>query len=209
MNRPKITRAELEALIVKAGYQLADKLMIVGIRGYYKDTMGKPGTNDRGIYDDAIILISPDYFETFNGNTDPSKYQPGIAMLKPGLYEYKQGIHGVHHINSANPKDKAAYDWLLAHPGQDHQDPAYRLTYWAFRQYSNVTVFRDGGKEQTDSPATRFWIDIHRGGINTTSSDGCQTIIPEQWVPLRKTAYDLMNKAGQKTINYLLLQIEY
>lgn len=206
MNRPQITRAELEDMIVKAGYQVPDKAMIVGIRGYYKDSMGKPGANDRGIYDDAIILISPDYFEAFNGNTDPSKYQAGIASLKSGLYDYKQGIHGMHHLNVDNAKDKEAYDWLLAHPGSDHPDAAYRLTYWAFRQNGNVTITRDGGKEQTDSLATRFWIDIHRGGINTTSSEGCQTIIPDEWPWFRKTGYELMNKAGQPAISYLLLE---
>jgi len=207
MIRPKITRQELDSAITKAGYMLPKEPTIVGIRGYYKDTMGKPGVNDRAIYDDAMILISPDYFETFNGNTDPSKYKPGIASLKPGLYEYKQGLHGMHHINMSNADDKKAYNWLISHPGEDYPDKKYSLTYWAFRQFGNVTVTRDSKAEQTDSPANRFFIDIHRGGINTTSSEGCQTIVPDQWLSFRKTGYDLMNKTGQKIIKYLLIEL--
>jgi len=58
--KPQKTQADLAALL--APYQIdrtAHPLVIAGIRGYYRDTMGQPGTNDIGIYDDAIFLDAP------------------------------------------------------------------------------------------------------------------------------------------------------
>lgn len=176
MNRPKLSRTELGALIASHG--IKEQVYIVGIRGYFKDTMGKPGVNDIAIYDDAFFIVSPETFISFNGNTDPSKQYPNIATLKPGLYYYHQGLHGV----------------SGAHP------------YMAFRQHSDVTVMRQGGKDETDSPAHRFWIDIHRGGYNTTSSLGCQTIHPDQWEEFKGVGYSQMDKYHQPLIPYLLIE---
>ena len=47
-------------------------VILVGVRGYYRDSMGEAGKNDRGIYDDAIFVIAPDFFGSWNANTDPS-----------------------------------------------------------------------------------------------------------------------------------------
>ncbi len=57
--------------------------------------MAAPG-NDRGIYDDAIIVIdrSKRLVRTFNANTDPSAFRKGIATLKPGVHRYKKAITG-------------------------------------------------------------------------------------------------------------------
>ena len=49
-------------------------------------------------------------------------------------------------------------------------------------------------------------INIHRGGYNTTSSLGCQTIHPSQWEAFIALAYLEMDRAGQKTIPYLLVE---
>jgi hypothetical protein len=66
--------------------------------------MGKPGVNDRGLYDDAIFIDSADGFTSFNGsNTDPSKRregigtgsQKGVAKVKAGAwYAHKFDTHG-------------------------------------------------------------------------------------------------------------------
>src|SRR5574343_1076250 len=91
-SRPQIHPAEAKAILLERG--IASPVALIGIRGYYLDTMGVPGSNDRGIYDDAIVLVGPSYYSTYNANTDPSVARPSIAVLAPGLWWYKPGIHG-------------------------------------------------------------------------------------------------------------------
>ena len=152
-------------------------VQLLGIRGYYKDTMGEVGKNDRGIYDDAIFAISDQIYQGYNANTDPSVKRQGIAGLKPGTYIYKIGM-----LNMKNP-------------------------YKAFRQHGNVTVVRDGKGEDTDSPANRFYIDIHKGGFGTTSSLGCQTIYPTQWLEALKVTENEMTRVICEFIQYTLIEI--
>lgn len=97
MTQPKLTQEEALALL--APINLPDVVKILGIRGYYKKTMGNPLKNDRGIYDDALFIISPDVFAAYNANTDPSVTRKGIANLKAGIWWYKPGKHK---INSPN-----------------------------------------------------------------------------------------------------------
>jgi lysozyme len=171
-SKPQIQRAEVEKLLKKAG--VTDTIVLVGLRGYYLDTMGKAGENDRGIYDDALILISPSAFVTYNANVDPSVFRPGIATLKNGVWKYKIGIHGL-----SKPESQR---------------------YTALVQAAPVTVSRDGSGDDSGW----FGINIHRGGRSTTSSLGCQTIPPEQWESFISTVASEMKRAGVKSISYLL-----
>lgn len=171
-SRPQIQRDEVERLLARHG--VTDSIALVGLRGYYLDTMGRPGINDRGIYDDAIVLISPHAFVTYNANVDPSIYRSGIATLKPGVWRYKLGIHGL-----SKPADQQ---------------------YRALVQAAEVTVIRDGKGEDTGW----FGINIHRGGNTTTSSLGCQTIIPDQWPAFIATVETEMRLQNAKSIAYLL-----
>ena len=88
-SRPRLTRPELEQRI-RAAFSVEPvdlpPYYIAGIPGYYLHSMGKPGQNDRGEYDDAIFLVTPNTCTAFNGNTDPSIYRPGIATLEPGFW---------------------------------------------------------------------------------------------------------------------------
>jgi hypothetical protein len=146
---PRLTRDALLARVAAAGYATklsGHPLYLVGIRGYYRDSMGAVGRNDIGIYDDAIFVISPNVFAAFNANTDPSVTRPGIATLVPGLWmAHKIGLH-----------------------------KGYRAL---SQQMGEVTVARAGGGLDTGW----FGINIHRGSVNSTSSEGCQTIPPPQW----------------------------
>ena len=163
-------------------------MFVVGVRGYYLNSMGRRSANDRGIYDDAIFVISPDTFTSFNGNTDPSRYKKGVAVLEaPQKITYRPGYHGY------NSK------W-------GHQ---------AFRQASDVVVKRDGGVGNgkslggdrfTDKGHNRFWINLHRGGHGTTSSLGCQTLPPSQWAAFHSLVKLQLNRFGQKTFNYYLVE---
>lgn len=175
-SRPKMKEADVLQLL--APYALnAYPVRLLGVRGYYKQTMGNPLRNDTGMYDDAIFVVSPDGFASFNANTDPSVIRKGVAVLKPGgPYLYKVGLH-----NMKNP-------------------------YTALRQYGRVTVLRDG-KEETDTAAEPFYIDIHKGGINTTSSLGCQTIALSQWMAFLNLVKDWTRRHEQKIIPYVLVEL--
>lgn len=170
---PQITRDALLAKI--APLKIKQPVFLVGMRGYYLDTMGKPKVNDRGIYDDAMILVGPNHFSTYNANTDPSySYRKHLASLRPGLWTYKLGTHGL-----SRPKSQQ---------------------YQALVQADKVTVDRDGEGADTGY----FGINIHRGGVNTTSSLGCQTIVPQQWPVFIANVKDQLARANQKTIPYAL-----
>lgn len=171
-SRPQQRREVTERLLLEAG--VTDKVALVGVRGYYRDSMGEKGKNDRGIYDDAIFVISPDCYVTFNANTDPSRFKKGIATLIPGVHRYRKGNHGI-----------------SKGPGYPALRPATKG--------EQLPVVRDG---EGDSMGTA--INIHKGGRGTTSSEGCQTLPPSQWDAFINLVYEQMDRFGQRTIPYLL-----
>lgn len=94
-TKPKLTTEALYKMLEQLNIdRKKHPMVIVGIRGYYKDSMGKPGVNDRGIYDDAIFIDTPNATAAFNGNCDPSTTKPGMANLKTGVYyAHNFGLH--------------------------------------------------------------------------------------------------------------------
>lgn len=171
-GRPRIGRNAIEQILHQA--KVTEVVAIVGIRGYYRDSMGEPGVNDRGIYDDALTIISPSAFVTFNGNVDPSVYRPAIAVLQPGVWRYKIGTHGLN--KPASQRNKALV------------------------QAAPVTVLRDKGGFDTGM----FGINIHRGSRSGTSSLGCQTIPPDQWPAFIALIESELKRAGQVSVPYML-----
>lgn len=152
------------------------KIILVGVRGYYLDSMGKPNQNDRGMYDDAIFIVSDDKFVSFNANTDPSRFSNGIALLNVGVHLYKKGLHG---ISKKNPY------------------PALRPA----TPNEGLPVTRDGRGQ-----GVGIAINIHKGSLTTTSSLGCQTLYPTQWKEFIDTVYLDMDKYDQKIIPYVLVE---
>jgi len=179
-SRPKMTQADALKELALFPQSDAYTVRVLGVRGYYKSTMGNPAKNDRGIFDDAIFIVAPDLFAAFNANTDPSLYRPGIATLvAPQMVLYAPGIHG---ISGKNPRP-------------------------AFRQQSRVTVMRDGNPAPiTDTAKAPFWINIHDGGNNTTSSEGCQTIYKPQWENFRDSLNYQLKINNQKQFPYCLIE---
>lgn len=154
-SRPQITAAEVDAILAAHGVDRKKwPLLILGIRGYFLRTMGAPGGNDRGLYDDALVVVGPSGIRAFNGNTDPSRARPGhgtgaakgMATLKPGFWPC----------------------WCLGlHRGQ----------YLALVQRKGpVTVLRDKEGGGTYEDTGYFGINGHAGGEYGTSSEGCQTV---------------------------------
>jgi len=172
-SKPQASRQRIEVAALAAwkdaGYKAEDfpTTYVFANRGYYEDSMGKPDQNDVGIYDDAMFILTPDHFSAWNANTDPSRYgwNAGagkfMARLKTGVWSFRRLKHKMN-----SPKG-----------------------YMAFGQGSKpVTVERikqDGTIAKTETG--EFGINLHRGGNNGTSSEGCQTIPPSQWPDFDKT----------------------
>jgi hypothetical protein len=172
-SRPQLSEQQARDIIDHAA--IDEKVVLLGIRGYYKQTMGNPVKNDVGIYDDAIFLIAPGLFVSFNANTDPSVMHAGVAVLKPGIHYYKMGDH---HIGKPN-----------AYPALRPASPD-----------ESVPVTRDG------KDSRGIAINIHRGSLNGTSSEGCQTIYPNQYANFIALVYAKMGEYKQKQIPYYLIE---
>ena len=159
-SKPKASVTAVLAAAIKACDPLPEMFVLV-VRGYYRDSMGKPGVNDVGVYDDAIFIVSPSGFSAWNGNSDPSRYgwNPSadkyMARLKPGVYQFRRLKH---------------------HPSRPNG-------YMAFGQGDSPVVVerikQDGSIAKTETGC--FGINLHRGGINGTSSEGCLTVPRAQW----------------------------
>jgi lysozyme len=173
-SRPQQAKEKTLAMVIRAGIE--DRVALVGIRGFHSETFASSG-NQRGIYDDAIILLSPSVHATFNANTDPSVFKKGIAVLKTGVHRFRKGNHGI------------------SKPGGGY--PALRPA----NSKEELPVTRD---KEGDSMGVA--INIHRGSYNSTSSAGCQTIYPSQWDGFINLVYSEMARYNQKTIPYLLTE---
>ena len=134
------------------------------------------GDNERGIYDDAIFFHSPSGVMVFNANTDPTRYGFNSSVGK-GMASLKPGV------------------WRYK-VGQ-HKEIRPALV-----QAAPVTVKRDGGKEETGY----FGINIHPGSYNSTSSEGCQTIWPDQWQSFINLVVGELKRYQQQIACYLLIE---
>jgi lysozyme len=137
--------------------------------------MGKPGVNDRNIYDDAVFLVSKDTFIAFNCNVDPSAFKAGVATVLPGWYPFKKGNHGISRPGGGYPAFRPAT------PGEA------------------LPVKRDG-ESTVPSKHPGVATNIHKGGLRTTSSLGCLTIHPKDWATFHAAVVREMDRNKLKTI---------
>jgi len=178
MTRPKMSLVEVKKLAGELVTQFPESVYVIAVRGYFKDTMGVKGENDIGIFDDAVFLIGPNLFLSFNANTDPSKHREGIATLIPGLHFFKPGKHGITRPGGGYPAFTP-----------DTPDDALPVKRWG-----KEGIFRG------------LKINLHRGGQNETTSEGCQTVIKDEWLEFQETAYKAMSREGQRRLPYILIE---
>lgn len=180
-NGPRITKERVQEILEANGVDIT-KPQQLGIRGYYADTYGAKGKNDRGVYDDANILWLVDTFRTFRGNVDPvgvkvgygfAEATKGRASLAEGVWDYQPGMH-----NGSVP-------------------------HLAYIQAGPVEVIRDGNPPYLHKGY--FGINLHRGGTNTPSSIGCITTQPVDWNLYKSTFDAALKKHGMKTFKYVLV----
>lgn len=160
-------------------------LFVFVVRAYYRDSMGVPRSNDFGMFDDAFFIVTPFGFTSWNGNSDPSrigwndnagKY---MARLKTGVWTYRRLKH-----HASRPDGYMAF-------GQGDDE---------------VTVERlksDGTIAQTETGC--FGINLHRAGVNGTSSEGCMTVPQDQWVQFRNTLDLALEKTRVKAFPLILI----
>ena len=175
-SRPAWPASRIAEILI--AHEVTHPLALVGVRGYYRDSMGQVGTNDRGIYDDAIFVHSLNVSAAFNANTDPSIRRKGIATLAPGIHWYRKGNHGI------------------SRPGGGY--PAFRPANPA----ESLPVTRDGQTGMSSGIA----INIHRGGRTTTSSEGCQTLHPDQWAAFYALVSGETSRLRLRSFPYLLVE---
>ena len=198
MNPPKAPEELIRKLLAVAGLPTPQEpVALLGVRAYRRDTMGVPGRNDVGTYDDAIFLVAPGFFRAENANTDPSRigWNAAIgkefAMLCPGTWYFIRGAH----------KGRVP---ALRQADEDQADEAGIPNHGKFKVWRAKTMDAViNGTARVDEG--NFNINIHSGGSATTSSWGCQTIPPDRFNSFMSEVWHHMIKHDQKRIAYHLI----
>jgi lysozyme len=202
MNRPQATREEVDAAalpiwLAESPDKPLPKVYFVMVRGYRYKTMGNPERNDVGIFDDAAFLCTPTKYIAENSNTDPSRLGWNEGVGKPfGLLKsnrvwwFYPGAHKSH-----RPAFRQADDIAVAKMfGIPHEGRFLVTRMWGWGDPRN---YDEWGHQQ---------VDIHRAGMNTTSSWLCLTIPLDRSDPFLQEATDELKKYEQKTIPVILIE---
>lgn len=187
MPRPLLDRNRALEYIGSKGIFLVDhEVVALGLRG---GIAGRPNTI--GTFDDTLVVLTGDRCEAFHGNTDPSTEIDGRANLVVGAHWFKPGEH---------------------HPGTPKAYPA-------FVQDGPLLVFRYGTEKVAEGVKDArgtcrghglwwgdFAIHIHNAmGVNTTGSEGCQTVIKTEWDEYHTLLLGELTKRGLKSFPYVLV----
>ena len=180
-SRPRRNEDKIKSILRAYGLDKTDKPVLVFVRGYYLDTMGVTGQDDRNIYDDAAFLYWPNggAVESFNANTNPSfikRNGRSLAQLNLGSYRFYKGLH------------KGKYSALRSYP-----------------EGVVLDCTREG------KPSTCSHINIHKGSTKTEAEDvvwseGRLTIPDTQYLDFITRVYDSMTKAMIKVIEVVLVE---
>lgn len=89
---PQISREEAVELFESLTGSV-DGVALLAIRGYYLNSMGARGRNDRRVYDDAICILTESEIFRYQANVDPSVNRYRVATLVPGVYDVVKHRH--------------------------------------------------------------------------------------------------------------------
>lgn len=164
------------------------------VRGYRATTMGPTPGNDPGIWDDAMFFVGPDIFLAEDANTDPSRYgwnahaDKPMAVLDPGIWPFRRGPHKGHSPALRQMTEEEAETFKASNGGR----------------FSVTRTYAPGDKRNYKE-AGYFAINVHPGGINGTSSEGCQTLPRDRSDQFLQKVWDLTRAAKQDVIEYILV----
>lgn len=178
-------------------------VQVLAVRGYYRDSIGKPERNDFGVWDDAAFLVDHMSGEVhaYNSNTDPSAVGHNAknggklyAQLVAGVWPFRRGPHkGVpDHFRQLTPAEAVEYD--------------LERYYTDLRARGEFAVRRLEDAEHGKVEWGYFAINIHEGSPRGTSSWGCQTFPPDQWPEFQRAAYSAMDARQQRWLPYVLTE---
>lgn len=198
--KPQADFKKIDSL-ARAQWQLTGKgpfppAYFFAVRGYWPKTMGPTPGNDPGVYDDAIFFATADgsVFRAEQANTDPSRYgwnagaSKPMAVLNTGIWHFRRGAHknktpAFRQMTSDEAK-------LLGAPNNG---------------YFSVTRTYAIGDPRNYQQAGYYAINIHPGGINGTSSEGCQTFPRSVATKVLQLAWDTTKNLNMKIVPYILV----
>lgn len=193
MNRtPQATREQVIAAAKEHWFRKGPRLgmampttFLFAVRGYWPVSMGPTSGNDPGVFDDAWFLVTPDRFLAIPANTDPSRYgwnsnagKP-MAVLQPGWWPFYRGAH--------KGKIPALRQFTTeeAAPLKVPNNGKFRV----MRTYAK-------GDPRNYLEDGYFAINCHSGGIENTSSEGCQTASSRLFKDFMTTVWEETRKQG-------------
>lgn len=198
--KPKASREQIIQIATKqweaSGHTgpLPDNFL-VGIRGYRPRSMGPTPGNDPGVWDDAIFFVTKKSMLAEDANVDPSRYgwnagagKP-MAVLNPGCWPFRRGPH------KGNTPALRQMTIEEARPVKAPNDGRFSVT----RTYAK-------GDPRNYQEAGYYAINIHPGGINGTSSEGCQTLPRDIAKPFLNNVWDTTLKANMPWVWYILCE---
>lgn len=201
MTLPKAKRSLIESVAAEHWTRFGPKDIAmperyaVGVRAYRRDTMGKPGVNDFGIWDDALFYVSPDMYLAENANTDPSRVgwnanaDKPMAVLNAGVWAFRRGPH-----RGRTPALR-----------QMTHDEAKKRGVPGDGRFSVTRTYAVGDKRNYIE-AGYYAINMHPGGYSSTSSEGCQTIPTDRAENFLQKIWDDTAAAKLDYMWYLLVE---
>lgn len=186
ISRPQIARTRLLELLTAQAFDvnkiLAANVALVGLRGYFADSLGVKDQNDFNLYDDAMLVLERgEIIGRYNANTDPAQRE-GRAMLAPGRYLFYRGKH------------KGRIDAFRAYP-EGAVWPCWRLRNGQLERStcSHINI-HDGG-------LTNTWSE----GCQTLPGKRAAAVWGDQFAAMRDQVYQLMRNYKEDVIAYYLL----